>query len=320
MKILIIKPSSLGDIVQALPVLTNLRIAFPEAEIHWLVFQAYRELLEDHPDLDQVLSLDRPRISWKSVSQDLLPLRRWLKKNPYDWVIDLQGLFRSGLLTSWTDSQRKIGLASAREGSKFFYTELVDDHASQAAMRYLQVLDHLKVPYNPHLFHLTISHSLPEKIASLKDFVVFHPYSRWETKLWPWRNYSRLARQLSPFPCVFVGNGPWFPIEGENVIDLREQLTLKSLIKTLENAQVVLSTDSGPGHLAAALGVPTLSLFGATDPQKTAPVGKNTDFLTSKTPCSPCMKRSCLSHENMACMKKISVESVFEKISKIFHK
>lgn len=315
MKILIIKPSSLGDVIQALPVLTNLKAHDPSAEIHWLVFQPYREILEDHPDLDHLLSIERPRISWKSWSQDLLPLRRWFQKNPYDLVIDLQGLFRSGVLTSWTKSTRKIGLASAREGASRFYNEIVQDTASQASRRYLQVLDDLKIPYDPLLFRLASSADLPQALCDHSSYIVFHPYSRWKTKLWPWRHYTELARALAPLPCVMVGNGEWFPFDCENGIDLRNQLSLKVLMKVLGGAKVVLSTDSGPGHLAAALGVPTISLFGATDPLKTAPVGSKTLILQSKVSCAPCLRRECYHAEEMACMKEIRLADVLNKIN-----
>jgi lipopolysaccharide heptosyltransferase I len=314
MKILIIKPSSLGDVVQSLPVLCNLRHHYPDAQIDWIVFKPYGDLLQDHPDIDHILSIRKPRFSWKIWNEDLLPLRKWLQKTSYDLVIDLQGLLRSGILTSFANSKRKIGLASAREGARFFYDEVVADTSTQAASRYLQVLDHLKIPYDPLLFRLETTASLPSGLEGREDYIVFHPYTRWETKLWAWRHYPSLAHQLAPRPCVLVGNGPWFPCEVENVIDLRQKLDLRTTMAVLKGAKAVVSTDSGPAHLAAALGVKTITLFGATDPRKTAPVGIDSAFLQGKPSCAPCLKRVCFNPIPMACMKEISVSNVVDEL------
>ncbi len=315
MKILLIKPSSLGDVIQTLPLLCNLRRHYPEAQIDWLLFSPYGELLEGHPDIDHILSIRKPQFSWLQVKEDLLPLRQWFRENSYDLSIDLQGLLRSGILTWLAGAKRKIGLASAREGASFFYDESVPDQATHAAARYLQVLDYLKIPYDPLLFRLEPSVELPEVLRSCSSYVVFHPYTRWKTKLWPWRNYQKLAQKLAPEPCVLIGNGPWFPCEGGNIIDLREQLDLKKSLKVLKESRLVLSTDSGPAHLAAALGVKTVSLFGATDSEKTAPVGLNSQILRSELSCSPCLKRVCFHSIPMACMKEISILKVFNQIN-----
>ncbi|MES2309150.1 MAG: glycosyltransferase family 9 protein [Verrucomicrobiota bacterium] len=314
MKILLIKPSSLGDVVQSLPVLCNLRRHFPKAQIDWLVFKPYGDLLEDHLDIDHILSIRKPRLSLQLWKEDLLPLKAWFQKTSYDVTIDLQGLLRSGILTMLSGAKRKIGLASAREGAQLFYNETVQDTATQAALRYLQVLDHLKIPYDPLLFHLEVGVPLPPLLEGVKDYFVFHPYTRWKTKLWPWRHYQKLARSLAPQPCVLVGNGPYFPCEGENVIDLRQGLDLRTTMSVLKNAQGVVSTDSGPAHLAAALGVRTISLFGATDPLKTAPIGREAYFIQGKVPCAPCLKRVCQNHIQMACMKEISISNIMHEL------
>ena len=314
MKILIIKPSSLGDVVQSLPVLCNLRRHYPEAQIDWLVFSPYGELLEGHPDIDHVLSIQKPKLSWSLIKADLLPLRQWFQETRYDLSIDLQGLLRSGIMTVMAGAKRKIGLASAREGASFFYDETVQDTSTHAAARYLQVLDYLKIPYDPHLFRLETLSTLPVELQEKSSYVVFHPYTRWKTKLWPWRNYQKIAQKIAPEPCVLIGNGPWFPCEGENIIDLRGRLDLKKTMKVLQGARTVLSTDSGPGHLSAALGTETISLFGATDLQKTAPVGIKTATLFSAISCSPCLKRTCKNRIPMLCMKEISVFNVLTKI------
>jgi ADP-heptose:LPS heptosyltransferase len=148
-----------------------------------------------------------------------------------------------------------------------------------------------------------------------KPYFVLHPYSRWTTKLWPWRNYIQLIESMPEAQFVVVGNGPWFPIgtasiTSKNVLDLREKLTLPQLISVLAHARAIVSTDSGPAHLAAALNRPTLVLFGPTDPQKTRPVGGAVTVITHPLPCAPCLKRYCRRDLPMECMSGIAVHPV----------
>src|SRR5277367_6748577 len=143
MKILIIKPSALGDIVQALPVLTGLRRRWPDAQIDWIINDTLREILDGHPCLNKVILYPRKR--WNSPSR-LPEIWRWgrrLRQEQYDITIDLQGLFRSGLMTWAANSKRRLGLASAREGSRALYNEFIADTALSAAERYLTCLEHL---------------------------------------------------------------------------------------------------------------------------------------------------------------------------------
>ncbi len=311
MKILIIKPSALGDIVQALPVLTGLKRRWPVAQIDWIVNDTLAEILEGHPCLRRTVLY--PRRRWTTPSR-LPEMWRWgraLREEKYDITIDLQGLMRSGLMTWAANSPRRIGLLSAREGARAAYTEFVADTALSAAERYLTCLEHLDIPVRPLDFQLTARAPLPESLADFGPYLALHPYSRWRTKLWPWRYFQELVDAMPDRKFAVVGEGPWFPLDAPGrLVDLRGQLRIAQLVTVLDRAQAVLSTDSGPAHIAAALGRPTLVLFGATDWRKTKPSGKRVSVQTSAIFCSPCLKRTCWRDTPVECMSLLTPQKI----------
>jgi heptosyltransferase-1 len=185
-------------------------------------------------------------------------------------------------------SPRRLGLASAREGARAIYNEFIADTALSAAERYLTCLEHLDIPAQPLDFQLVARALLPNPLRDFGPYIALHPYSRWKTKLWPWRYYQELVDSMPEHRFVVVGEGPWFPLESAGrLIDLRGQLSIGTLVTVLDHAQAILSTDSGPAHIAGALGRPTLVLFGATDWRKTKPTGKHVLIHTHGLFCSP---------------------------------
>jgi len=310
-KILIIKPSALGDIVQALPVLTGLKRHWPDAEIDWIVNDSLREILDGHPCLRRVVLYPRKR--WTGLHR-LPEIRRWarrLRDERYDMTIDLQGLLRSGLMTWAARSPRRLGLQSAREGARHFYNELIPDDALSAAERYLTCLEYLRIPPRPLDFQLTARAPLPPELNDFSGYIALHPHSRWRTKLWPWRYYQDLVDSMPEHRFVVVGEGPWFPLHAPGrLVDLRGKLGIGALVTVLDRAQSVLSTDSGPAHIAAALGRPTLVLFGATDWRKTKPAGQRVFIHTSSLFCSPCLKRTCWRDTQVECMSLLVPQKI----------
>ena len=311
MKILIIKPSALGDIVQALPVLTGIRRRWPAAKIDWVVNDALAGILQGHPALNKVILY--PRTRWKSPLR-LPEIWRWgreLRAERYDITLDMQGLMRSALMTWATGSPRRIGLQSAREGAHFAYTEKVADTAISAAERYLTCLEHLGIPVRPLDFQLEAQVPLPAPVDTFGPYLALHPYSRWRTKLWPWRYYQELVNAMPEHKFVAVGEGPWFPLDAPGrLVDLRGKLNLPELVSVLGSATGVLSTDSGPAHIGGALGKPTLVMFGATDWRKTRPSGERVFVHTRALFCSPCLRRTCWRDTPVECMGSIDPQKI----------
>jgi len=315
-KVLIIKPSAFGDVVQALPVAASLKQAWPDCKVHWVLNEHFRELLEDNRHIDQLILYPRKRWRFPGALPSCLEWGRALAAQQYDLVIDLQGLLRSGLMTHATGAPRRLGLASAREGARFFYNEVAQDEATAAFERYLSVLHFLEIVPEAEDF------GFPTKLVYKKQnisfpYVVLHPYSRWRTKLWPYRYYQELVDAMPEFHFAVVGRGPWFPLRGERVHDLRNRQSLAGLKATIAHASALLSTDSGPAHLSAAMGCPTHVLFGATDWRRTKPVGAKVSIQSTGVFCSPCLKRTCRRDQPMECMRELTPEEVCKRLLKL---
>ncbi|WP_242529181.1 glycosyltransferase family 9 protein [Methylacidimicrobium sp. B4] len=315
-KILILKFSSLGDVIQALPVASGLKRRWPSAQIHWMAFAPYRELLADHPAIDRFVEFPRRRATRGGLFRDLAHCLASVRGEQYDLLLDLQGLLRSGVLCLLSGAKRRIGPWNGREGSILLYRERIMPPPPPAQERYLAFLRYLGVPEGPADYGLRVE---PLELAGLRkgSYVVLHPYARWRTKLWPWRYYEELARSLPDLSFVVMGMGPWFPLEARNVVDLRGALPMRRMTAILGNAAAVVGPDSGPAHLAAALGVPTLILFGPTDWRESAAVGENVRVLSASASCAPCWRTRCPQKRPVACLSEIGPGWVREELKAI---
>jgi lipopolysaccharide heptosyltransferase I len=321
-KILIVKPSSLGDVVHSLPFLNALKQCFPESEIDWVIAQGFEGLLEGHPMIRRLWVIKKD--AWKKIRnvrdtiQDIKLLLRQLKQEKYDLVIDLQGLLRSGIITSATASPMRIGFKEAREGSRVFYTHTVEGGKNIHAIdRYLKIIGYLGCDISE------ISFPFPQIERSLffhapNGYAVLVPGARWKTKRWPVEKYGQLA-SLLPIKTVIVGSGSDTDIADTIVslsngkaLSLAGKTVLKDLIDVMRHARFVVSNDSGPMHIAAALGIPVFAIFGPTDPKRTGPYGEGHTVIRSDTPCAPCYKRSC---DDMKCLRSLSSDEVFAIIT-----
>jgi len=328
-KILIIKPSSLGDVVHSLPFLNVIRTYFLKAEIHWVIAKGLEGLLERHPMVNKLWIINKD--AWKKIKNvkgtinELKGLFKELKKEKFDLVVDLQGLLRSGILTSATSAPVRIGFAEAREGSKFFYTHKVKGGRNiHAVDRYLKIADFLgcditdiRFPFPLHFKSSIITnYSLPE------DYAVIVPGARWKTKVWPSKKFGKLSSKL-PIMTVIVGSKTDIDVANEivalskgNAISLAGKTDLKELIEVIRNARFMVSNDSGPMHIAAALGIPVFAIFGPTDPLRTGPYGEGHTIIREDIPCAPCFKRTC---NDIKCMNSLSAEKVYEIIKQRLH-
>ncbi|MGD0016930.1 MAG: lipopolysaccharide heptosyltransferase II [Verrucomicrobiia bacterium] len=305
MRILVIKPSSLGDVVHALPAVSLIRRRFPDAHISWLINDSLVSLLKNCPIINQTIAF--PRHDWAKLPR----LARQLRQGRFDLVVDLQGLLRSGLMTWTTRASRRIGLSDAREGARWFYNEVVKVPRAHAVERYLCAARHLGCGDGPIEFPLGIAS--PQR----EGLIAVNPSARWKTKLWGDDKFAELVRHLPRERVVLTGSAT----EREQVEKIAQgcrnlagQTDLFELAELYARCAVVITNDSGPMHIAAAVGTPVVAIFGPTDPALTGPYGKQHVVLRAGIPCSPCMKDHCTHTPRMECMTLVTVEQVLAAV------
>jgi len=321
-RIAIIKPSALGDIVHALPVLTALRQRFPEAHIAWVVNRSYEPLLQGHPDLDQVIPFDRGAAKLGLINALTTYHRffRTLRQGRFDLAIDLQGLFRSGLITWGTVAARKVGLAGAREGARWFYTDVVpvpDPQATHAVDRYWLAAEALGAS-GPKRFHVPIGpddHRWAEGLLRglPRPWLAVGVGSRWVTKRWPTDHFATLVRKAQDRfggTAIFVGGHD--ETEAARAvarrlravtIDLTGQTCLPRLAAVLARADVMLANDTGPLHLAAALGRPVVAPYTCTKVARNGPYGGFAGAVESRIWCQGSYVKTC---PRLDCMSELT--------------
>lgn len=312
MRVLIVKPTAFGDVAQALLALPALKYAGFASRLDWIVDEDYLPLLQACPAIDHAIPF--PRRRWRSSLhlREILTWIRHLRRHPYNIVLDLQGLARSALMTRAARAPRRLTLASAREGARWAASELIPDPQTHAVDRYLAATAHLLgTDPTPHLRPLPKpNHPLPSHLTP-GTYVILHPYSLWDTKLWPWENYQTLCSLRPGLHFVAIGLGPCFPLLAPNLTDLRGRLPLPTLLALLAHARAVVGTDSGPAHAAALFHTPLLTLFGATDPARTSPRAPRSEILTTPgLPCRPCLSRTCRHPRPMACLTTLTPAQV----------
>jgi lipopolysaccharide heptosyltransferase I len=341
MNILIVKLSALGDVVQTLPAFEALRNHYPGAHISWLVEEGASELLEYYPGLDEIcvcqrkswLKRLRQPLFWPAVCLDIIRFSRRLRSRYYDLILDFQGLLKSAIWVGLARGGRKIGFEGTREGSWMFLNERLPpyDPDRHALDRYLDLARYLgaevgsvlvRDPWTPaeeHHFSNRLSQVTRNGESSL---IVCHSVSRWQTKLWPEAKFAKLATEMVErlrATIVFTGSAEdrgqiaalMDEAGGGGLYNWAGETNLRELAYLCKRAGVVISTDSGPMHLAAVLGTPVVALFGPTAPWRTGPYGNVHRVLRMDRDCSPCFQRSC---EAVECMAAIEVNDVYQAV------
>jgi lipopolysaccharide heptosyltransferase I len=327
-KILIVKPSSLGDVVHSLPFLDRLNNAFPKAEIHWVIAAGLEGLLEGHPMVRRLWVINKDQ--WKQLKTidvtltEIKSLFSRLKDESFDLVVDLQGLLRSGLITYSTRSSFRIGFREAREGGRLFYTHKVAGERDMHAVdRYLRIAEALGCGGDKVIFPMPLIKD-SDKARRLKEragrYAVLAPGARWQTKIWPAERFGALAAGLD-LKSIVVGSGADVEkaekiekLSGGKAVSAAGDTDLRELISIIRDASLAITNDSGPMHIAAACGIPVVALFGPTNPVRTGPYGDNHIIVKAGSPCAPCYGKRC---PDLLCMKGISVEDVRKAVTKI---
>ena len=334
MKILILKPSSLGDVIHALPVLRLLKSHLPQSRIYWWLDSSLKSLLEEDPDLAGVILFERKRWAAPRHWPELLASLQDLRAEHFDCAIDLQGLARSAIFAWLANAGLTIGLDNgpegSREGARAFYDVTPPPAApnTHAVDRYLAVLPLLKAPVNMNFQWLP---NRPDIAAQIEQkwnpgpgpWVVLLPGARWDNKRWPVRHFvelARLMRGMGAIKIVILGSAEDRALgqaiaDGNHCLNLAGQTSLWEMIEWVRRGRLVISNDTGPMHVAAALGRPLLALFGPTNPRHTGPYGRLHSVLQlNSLPCVPCMKPVCRYAEPMACLNRMTALSVYARV------
>jgi len=324
-RILIVKPSAIGDVVHALPILNLIRRKWPTAHIAWLVTPACAGLLDGHPQLNEVIRFERRKFGkgWRDpgAAAGLWRFSRGLRERKFDLVIDLQGLLRSALISWKTGAPVRIGLANAREGAPLFYTHRVpiatmEQHAIE---RYLAVAEALGCGHEPVEFIFPPRDDADRAhidglISPGRKFAVLMPGANWETKRWPVEKFAAMVPQLRERFGLesIVSGGPEvaeLAAQIPGTLDLSGKTTLRQMVQLLERADLIIANDTGPMHIAAALGRPLVTPYGPTNPIRTGPYRRESSMIRIDIPCSPCYSRRC-SHQS--CLQWLKIEPVLE--------
>ena len=340
MRILIVRTSAMGDIIHCLPVLTALRRALPQAKIAWVVEKTFAPLLEGHPDIDELI-LVRLR-AWRKntfsapVRREIAEFRRALRRFAPDVALDLMGNHKGGAIARLSGARRRLGAARPhrREGSSAIWiNEPVGagqppDSTTHAVDRALAILEGLELPTNgeePVDFGGDkILTQVPDDArafleARKRPFVVIQAGAGWANKTYPPARWGEVARQLRDRTDMAV----WVPIApgeehlAEAIADASdgaartvEAYAFGFLAALLRASRLVLGGDTGPLHLAHALGIPVLCLIGPTHPQRNGPYKATGQVLFKPLPCSYCYKRYA---EPKACLLNISVAEIVDR-------
>ncbi|MDD5381654.1 MAG: glycosyltransferase family 9 protein [Phycisphaerae bacterium] len=296
--ILIIKPSSLGDVVMALPALSALRRSFPQAKISWFIRPEFAPLIKNHPDLNEVILFERKFLG-RALSNPrafgaLVALIWRINRCKFDIVIDLQGLFRTAAFAWLSGCKKRFGMANAGEFAHLFYTNKIkqDSVCIHLVDYYLEIVRQAGAAKIDVQFLLPVDSVAADSVNRLlkaKDikpdnYAVFVPTSAHEDKCWPVERFAALADKITKqfhLSIIATGSASEKPIverlknkANVPIANFAGVTSIGELVTLLKGARLVVSNDTGPGHIAAALGVPVVLIFGRSNPARVAPYGR----------------------------------------------
>lgn len=340
-RILIIKPSSLGDVVHALPLVHAIKRVYPGSYIGWVVQKSFAGILENDPDIDELIpisipSTSDPNATWRSyffsAAALLTTLRRFrstFRSGPYDISLDLHASFRSGLMCLMNPDASRVGFSDARELNTLFQGILVTccEHEVHAVDKNMSFARYLGIKPLPDDYRLEVGTRSRESAATFlgsngvseSDAIVYvNPCGRWTTKLWNVRSWARVSRLLAEQEGlrVVLGGAPEdlpylrkiHELSGSVCLISAGRLNLAESAALLEQSSIYVGVDSGPMHIASFVKTPAVALFGPTDPAKVGPYGDGHVIVRrDKLSCLGCRKRSC---ENPRCMDEIDPDEV----------
>ncbi|MCG5534577.1 glycosyltransferase family 9 protein [Ectothiorhodospira mobilis] len=337
-RILVIRLSAIGDIVMASPLVHALRRRYPEAHIAWLVQPETRALLADHPELDEVILW--PHNEWRQLIREKRFLALWrrirefrkaMRARGFDLAIDLQGLFKSGLLAWLSGAKERVGLGS-REGSQRFMTRVMPKGGRPELIgsEYRFLADMLGLPTADFRMRVGIGAEAARSADKLRKahvadrpYAVICPFTTRPQKHWFNDHWAalvpRLRMELGLEVIMLGGPGDreaaWAIAERADVIDLVGDTSLQEAAAVIRGARLLVGVDTGLTHMGPAFDVPTVALFGSTCPY--LETGReNTTVIYHDLPCAPC-RRNPVCDGRFDCMTGITPEEVLQRVAQV---
>lgn len=339
-EILIIRLSAIGDVIHCTPVAASLKAAWPDCRITWLVGEVAADLVRYNPHVDETIVWSRERferhlrnIELRRAAAMWRELRQILARRRYYAVLDVQGLFLTGMIARLAETDRRIGMSGTKELNALFMDETAAPLGRHITDRYLGVLRPLGIVPTERRMTLAV----PEEAARAADgllgelalprgrrLAVLAPGTTWPAKNWPAALYARTARLLAgDFAVVLCGGRAEAPLgreivaaAGVPVTDAAGRTGLLELAALMARAAVVVAGDTGPLYMAAAVGTPTVGIFGPTDPARLAPPGDKNAVVVGRQECSFCFKRAC-PRGAAACMSAVMPEQVVRQVYRV---
>lgn len=333
--ILVVKMSAIGDVIHALPVSYAIKETFPDSHLTWVVESACRDLVTHNPYIDEVI--DFPKRDFRSLRgliDHLPPLRRRLTERSYDDALDLQGLLKSAVIIYLSQAKQTLGFCNMREMSQLVSPAVCGLHqGGHVVERYLDVARALGCSVQRVVFPLlntTAEVANAEAIAGQaglnldQPYVLLAPGANWPNKRWPAAYYAELCDKLAQIKVVPVLTGAGSDqgladaiIAQASVmpVDLTGRTSLMELAAIIRRCRCFVGGDTGPVHLAAALSVSVVGLFGPTDTNRNGPYGSSHLTHTIQADCAACWKRQC--PKNIDCLAQISVADVWQSLERL---
>lgn len=331
-RVCLVKPSALGDVTNAFAALGCLRRHWPRAELTWVVNRGLRGLVDGHPWVDRVIEFDRARA--RPDLAGAIGFARFLGslgRHGFDLAIDLQGLLRSGLMTAATRAPVRVGLADAREGATWFYTHRIPPPGSideaHAVDRLLAVAAEFGADVGRPEFAVAVTEAdrrwATEALENVRrPRVALNVGARWPTKRWPPQHFAAVASRVVQDRGVglfAVGAPEDQPLVDElagrlgpvPLLDLCGRTTLPRLAALFEAADVVVSNDSGPLHLAVAAGARVVGVYTCTSPALNGPYGPRARAVETKVGCRASYRTTC---PHLDCMSELTPERVWPHV------
>jgi heptosyltransferase-1 len=333
--VLVVKMSAIGDVIHALPVSYALKETFPDCHLTWVVENSCRDLVTHNPYIDEVIAFPKQNFrSLQGLIHNLPPLKQQLTARCYDVALDLQGLFKSAVIVYLSQAKQTLGFCNMRELSSLVSPPVCGPHQQgHIVERYLDVARALGCTVNEVRFPLQIMADEATQARHIarhaglvldKPYVVLAPGANWANKRWPPAYFAEVCSKLAELqvtPVLIGAAGDRLLAEAITthravpLVDLTGRTSLMELAAIIQHCQAFVGGDTGPLHLAAALGRPVVGLYGPTDTNRNGPYGKRHFVHTIPANCAGCWQRQC--PKKIDCLAQIPVDRVWQSLDSL---